>query len=190
MPFETDVDFTIGHDINKHDKTLGYTCASFKKSDHWITQKNTFDAVLKYVPKTAKIWMPFYYDGACKKILNDLGFENVIHEDKDFFTYQPDDWDMVIDNPPYSNKPKVIERLISLGKPFALVLPLNTATCKYSRKYFNNGKISLIILNNNKHHFLKPGQTEKKILSKHANPIMPCWFCFDMNLPDRIIFED
>ncbi len=183
MPFETDVDTTIGNHKNK-----AGTYQSFKKSDHWLTQPNTFQAVLKYIPKDTKIWMPFYYDGSCQKILNDIGYNNVIHLDKDFYTYQPDDWDMVIDNPPYSNKSKVIERLISLGKPFALVLPLNTIKTKYAQQFFNDGKLSLINLHNQNHHFLKPG--DKPADHGRTNPIMPCWFCYGVDLPDRLIFED
>lgn len=190
MPFETNVDNTIGNHKNKNGN-VGYTFRGFKKSDHWLTQQNTFEAILKYIPKDTKIWMPFYYDGSCKTILNNLGYHNVIHLDKDFYTYQPDDWNMVIDNPPYSNKQKVIERLISLGKPWALVLPLNTLITKYAIRFFESKKISLIALNNRKHHFIKTDESpRKKSNGTPANPIMPCWFCYDMDLPDRIIFED
>lgn len=186
MPFETDVNNTVGHDKNKPG-----TYQSFKKSDHWLTQPNTFQAILKYIPKDTKIWMPFYYDGSCQKILNDLGYDNVIHRDEDFYTYQPNDWDMVIDNPPYSNKSQVIERLISLGKPFALVLPINTLVTRYAHRNFKNKHISLIILDNRKHHFLKSGDPPR---TNHngspTNPIMPCWFCYNIDLPNRIIFED
>ena len=34
---------------------------------------------------TSRIWMPFYYDGACAEHLRALGFSHVIHEQEDFF---------------------------------------------------------------------------------------------------------
>lgn len=44
---------------------------------------------------------------------------------QDFFDYEPKEWDVIISNPPYHNKRAFWERCLDLGKPFALLLPVN-----------------------------------------------------------------
>ena len=39
-----------------------------------------------------------------------------------FFVYEPEEWDLIVSNPPFSIKQKVVERCLALGKPFALLL--------------------------------------------------------------------
>ena len=66
---------------------------------------------------------------------------------KIFFTYEPDNWDIIISNPPYKNKRKFIERCLQLNKPFALLLPttiLNDALINdLYTKY--NAKLQLLV---------------------------------------------
>jgi hypothetical protein len=68
-----------------------------------------------------------------KEYIEDLGFK-CFHENKDFFTYEPEHYDVVIDNTPYSIKKEIIEQLIKNGKPFALYLPLETLERKYIKQ--------------------------------------------------------
>jgi len=75
------------------------------------------------------IWCPFdKEDSQFVKVLSENGFNVIyshIEEDKDFLTYEPENWDIIISNPPYKDKRKYWERALDLGKPFALLLPLN-----------------------------------------------------------------
>ena len=41
---------------------------------------------------------------------------------QDFFDYEPDKWDVMVSNPPFTNKRKYFERALSFGKPFALIM--------------------------------------------------------------------
>ena len=59
-----------------------------------------------------------------------------IDEGKDFFKYEPEEWDILISNPPYSIKDAIIKRVYELNKPFALLLPLNSLQGKQRYKYF------------------------------------------------------
>jgi len=75
------------------------------------------------------IWCPFdREDSQFVKVLKENGF-NVIYSHidygQDFLTYQPEQWDVMISNPPYTNKRVYWERALDLKKPFALLLPLN-----------------------------------------------------------------
>lgn len=61
-----------------------------------------------------------------------------IDEGKDFFKYEPEQWDIMISNPPFSKKDKVLERAFSFNKPFALLLPANSIQGKARFKIFQN----------------------------------------------------
>jgi len=75
------------------------------------------------------IWCPFdKEDSLFVHILSDEGFNVIyshIENGQDFFTYEPETWDVIISNPPYKNKRSFWERCLDLKKPFALLLPLN-----------------------------------------------------------------
>lgn len=75
------------------------------------------------------IWCPFdKADSQFVKVLTDNGFKVIyshIEDGKDFLTYEPEKWDVMISNPPYKNKKVYWERALDLKKPFALLLPLN-----------------------------------------------------------------
>lgn len=59
-------------------------------------------------------------------------------EGQDFFEYEPEKWDIMISNPPFSKKDDVLQRAFDLGKPFALLLPANSIQGKKRFKIFKN----------------------------------------------------
>ncbi len=75
------------------------------------------------------IWCPFdHEDSEFVKVFKENGFKVIYsHLDygQDFLTYEPKEWDVIISNPPYTNKRVYWERALDLKKPFALLLPLN-----------------------------------------------------------------
>ncbi len=95
------------------------------------TPKYAVDLIIPYLPKDKTIWSPFsknehnYAD-----YLRSLGYKVInthIENGQDFLTYKPDfEFDIILDNPPFKNKTKFVEKAISYGKPFALFLPLNS----------------------------------------------------------------
>ena len=79
--------------------------------------------------KNKIIWLPFdREDSQFVKVLTENGFKVVyshIDYGQDFFDYEPEEWDVIISNPPYTNKRRYWERCLDLGKPFTLLLPVN-----------------------------------------------------------------
>lgn len=62
------------------------------------------------------------------KVLRENGFKVVhshISTGQDFFEYEPEQFDVILTNPPYQNKRKFIERAESFKKPYAFFLPAN-----------------------------------------------------------------
>jgi hypothetical protein len=72
------------------------------------------------------IWCPFdEVDSAFVRILSSAGHTVIrshINNNQDFYTYEPDEWDIIVSNPPFTNKRKIFERALSFGKSFALLM--------------------------------------------------------------------
>ena len=60
-----------------------------KDTDNYATDKLGWELIKQYIPTDKQIWSPFYCDGKQKEYFADMGFD-IIHEDKDFFSYTPD----------------------------------------------------------------------------------------------------
>ena len=116
----------------------GFGTKRFSVHDDYMTPKSAWEAIVSYLPKDKVIWEPFYGNGTSGKYLRELGC-NVIHEPIDFFTHNLGD--IVVSNPPFSKKKEVIERLVSLDKPFILIMPVATLYTTYTRKYLPGLKI-------------------------------------------------
>ena len=99
--------------------------------------------LLKYLDKSKIIWLPFDEEwSAFNQLLIENGFNVVrssLTQGKDFFNYEPEHWDILISNPPFSKKDEILERCYKLGKPFAVLLPMNSLQGKKRYKYFIQG---------------------------------------------------
>ena len=96
------------------------------QNDEFYTPAYAVRPILKYVPKGATVWCPF--DSAQSHFVSLLMLHGCdvlwshLDEGLDFFNYEPEDYDCIVSNPPYSKKAEVIRRCFLLGKPFALLV--------------------------------------------------------------------
>ena len=102
---------------------------------------------------------------------------------QDFFKYEPSSWDIIISNPPFSIKDKIIERLYSFDKPFAVLLPLNSLQGKTRYKYFEQG-IQLLSFDSR---ICYHNPNNMKIVIK-GTPFASAYFCRGL-LPKDLIVE-
>ena len=109
---------------------------SDNQNDNYYTKKEVWLQIKDFIPKDKKIWSPFYGDGKQKEYFKEIGFD-IIHEDKDFFNYEPSDYECIIDNPPYSKRKAIFNRLKELNKPFMLLLQPHILGCKYFYDLFD-----------------------------------------------------
>jgi hypothetical protein len=99
--------------------------------DEQYTPKYGVEVLLPHIQhlKDKIIWCPFdKEDSYFVSVLKENGFNVIyshIENGQDFLTYAPEQWDVIISNPPYKNKRSFWERCLDLKKPFALLLPLN-----------------------------------------------------------------
>jgi hypothetical protein len=89
---------------------------------------------LKYLEQfnpNATIWCPF--DMEYSKYVQEFekaGYKIIrshIDNEQNFFYYEPEEhYDVIISNPPFSQKDAVLKRLWELDKPYAMLLPVPT----------------------------------------------------------------
>ena len=76
------------------------------------------------------IWCPFDTDDSeFVKIFREAGYQVIashIDNGENFFYYEPEGYDIIISNPPFSVKDDIIKRLYELNKPYAMLLPIPT----------------------------------------------------------------
>lgn len=159
---------------------------SSEKNDY-NTPIEAWELLIRNMSDTkVKFWLPFYNDGSIQKLLWKNFKMNVIHQNKDFFTYQPKSYDVIADNPSFFQKEKVFRRCVALNKPFALLVPMETVERKYFADIFKGDKSIQIIVPKKRYEFA----------SKYANssgkiPFKSVWICWKMRLKSKnnIIFE-
>tara|TARA_R110000737_G_scaffold157324_1_gene185838 strand:+ start:4502 stop:4981 length:480 start_codon:yes stop_codon:yes gene_type:complete len=153
-----------------------------KDSDNYETDKKGWEIIAPYVPKDKVIWSPFYCDGKQKEYFEEMGYD-IIHEDKDFFSYTPD-YDIMIDNPPFSKIKDICFKLKELDKPFILVCVSTLLLSKWFQKIFKD-HLQVIIP------FKRPTFTHLTNPKKgYTPPFGVQYYCYKMNLEKDLIFID
>ena len=99
------------------------------KNDECYTPAYGVAPIIKYIPPKATVWCPFdTNESEFVKQINENGNKVIashIDNGQDFYGYEPSErWDVMISNPPFTNKRKIFERALSFNKPFALMFPL------------------------------------------------------------------
>ena len=107
------------------------------------------DALTPLLPflKNWTIWECAAGKGNLVTALESKGYQVIgtdILTGQDFLTYQPDNFDCIITNPPFSLKQEFLERCYELQKPFALLLPLTTFESKKRQDLFKKYGIEVI----------------------------------------------
>ncbi len=152
------------------------------KHDELYTPIEAVEMILPYIPKDSIIWeCTATKESNIVKVLCANNFEVIathIFEGTSFFDYEPECYDIIITNPPYSLKTQFLARAFELHKPFMFLLPLTTLEGKQRNKLFQNKTLQLLI----------PDKRFNFISTKKAPWFQTSWFCVDMNLPKDLNF--
>lgn len=166
----------------------GYLTANrTTEGDNLFSPYYIVDPIIKYLPKDKIIWLPFDEAwSAFNQRLTEEGYKVIrssLAEGKDFFEYEPDAWDIIVSNPPFSIKDRVLERLYSFNKPFAVLLPLNSLQGKTRYQYFSQG-IQLLSFD------ARVSYHDKDHMDAvvKGSPFATAYFCRDL-LPKDLIIE-
>lgn len=151
-----------------------------KDSDNYATDKIGWEIINHLIPKGKKIWCPFYCDGKQKEYMNELG-HNVIHIDKDFFKETPE-YDIIIDNPPFSIFKDICIKLKELDKPFIMMAFSKVMLMKWFQNLFKE-HLQIIIPNK------RPTFTHLTNPKKgYTPPYGVMYFCYKMDLEKDMVF--
>lgn len=170
---------------------VGYlTSDTTASGDEMFTPFYAVTPLVKYLKTSGykTVWCPFDEEwSAYVLVFKAIGI-NVIRsslsDGKDFFQYEPDEpYDVIISNVPFSKKDAVLHRLDELGKPFAILLPLNSLQGKSRFDVFENG-IQLLSFDQ------RIGFHTSKSMEApvEGSPFASAYFCRDF-LPRDLIVE-
>lgn len=151
----------------------------WSKNDEQYTPKILVEPIIKYIPKGSIVWCPFDTEDSEFVInLKENGINVVfshISLGQDFFYYEPEEYDYIVSNPPFSLKFEVLKRLYDLNKPFAMLLGLPILNYQQTGNFFLDKDLQLLIV-------------DKKVSFNGNTSAFNCsYFCYKF-LPKDIIF--
>lgn len=158
-------------------------------NDEFYTPRYAIPPILKYLKPQSKVWCPFdtvdsLFVKELKKVGHTVGHTH-IEDSQDFFKLDIK-CDYIISNPPYSLKTEVLERLFSLGTPFAMLLGVVGLFESQKRfEMFRDNKFEIMYLNR-RVSYLKSYGDEKPALNP---PFSSVYICSGI-LPQQIVFEE
>lgn len=150
------------------------------KNDECYTPAYGVQPILEYIPPRKIIWCPF--DTKESWFVKLISKQNpVVHshicEKKDFYSYEPEQWDILISNPPFTNKRLIFERALGFHKPFALLMTNTWLNDAAPKQLFKDRDLQLLMF-------------DKRIVFDNRNKITfsSSYYCWDF-LPKQIVMK-
>ena len=152
----------------------------FNIKDEYYTPKILVEPILKYIKPKSIVWCPFDTENSEFVILLKEAGHKVIYSHiglgQDFFEYEPEEYDYIISNPPFTRKLEVFDRLYKLNKPFAMICGLPILNYQEIGNFFLDKELQLLIV-------------DKKVsFDGNTASFNNSYFCHNV-LPKDIIFE-
>lgn len=166
----------------------GYlTAKTDKESDEYYTPIYAIKPILKYIPNNSIIWCPFdKEDSRFVKVFREAGFKVIathIDNGENFFYFQPEKYDVIISNPPFSIKDSILKRLAELNKPYAIILPIPTLQGEKRFEYIKDCQALIFDKRINYYKDLNDRKSTKQV------PFGSMYLCKNF-LPKDLIFEE
>ena len=141
--------------------------------------------IVKYLPKDKIIWCPFdKEDSEFVQVLTEQGYKVIyshIENGQDFYTYEPDEWDILVSNPPFTNKRQIFERALSFDKPFALIMSNTWLNDSAPKQVFKDKQLQILFFEE-RMKFSNNGVVQNKITFSSS------YFCYKL-LPKDIVMD-
>lgn len=155
-------------------------------NDECYTPDYGVQPILEYIPHDAVVWCPF--DKSHSEFVRQISKTNVvihshIDDGKDFFSYEPDNWDVMISNPPFTNKKKYFERALSFNKPFALIMTNAWLNDAAPMRLFKDRDLQLLMFDQRMKFTSPDGRDNSKITFSSS------YYCWNF-LPKQIIMKE
>ena len=155
------------------------------KNDECFTPAYAVQPILEYIPQDAKVWCPFdTSESEFVKLISQTHsvVSSHIDEGQDFFEYEPFHWDIIVSNPPFTNKRAFFQRALDLGKPFALLMANTWLNDRAPMQLFEERGLQLLLLDR-RTEFVQPNSDVSGKITFSSS-----YFCCDL-LPRDIIIK-
>jgi hypothetical protein len=146
------------------------------------------DIITPYIPAEWRVWEPARGKGYMVDRLQQHGLKVVsgdILDGQNFFDYEPDNWDCLITNPPFSTKYEFLQRCYDLGKPFALLMPFEAFLTKTALALFKVYGIELVVPDAR----IDYEMPYEGYIPGNA-PFASMWFTWGFGLPNQINYAE
>ena len=155
-------------------------------NDECYTPDYGVEPILKYIPKDTTVWCPF--DTEDSQFVIQISKQNKVirshlESGQDFFNYEPDEWDMIVSNPPFTDKRKFFERALSFNKPFALIMTNTWLNDSAPKQLFKDKDLQLLMFDKRMKFISPDGRNNDKITFSSS------YYCWNF-LPKQIIMEE
>ena len=156
-----------------------------KESDERYTPEYAVLPLLEFLEpfKGKTIWCPFdKSESKFVKVLTKYDYDVVyshIDNGQDFYTYQPEHFDLIISNPPFTGKKDTFERVLSFDKPFALLMTLDWLRDAAPKRLFREKDWQLLMFEE---------RVQYKNSDKDCIDFSSAYYCYNF-LPKQIIMR-
>ena len=155
------------------------------KNDECYTPAAGVLPILEYIKPGTIVWCPF--DEAQSEFVKIISQHTTvtyshISQGQDFFTYEPPHWDVIVSNPPFTDKRRYFERALSFNKPFALIMSNTWLNDSAPMQLFKVKDLQLLMFSK-RMKFTGPSITSEQITFSSS------YYCYDF-LPKQIIMKD
>ena len=163
----------------------------FEIHDDYYTPKSAWEQINHILPKDKVVWEACLLNSHKSKspeYLRELGHKVVSDTSMNCLTQQPDNWDLIVSNPPYdiSIKKPILERFVQLDKPFVLIMNITNTFTKYFREVFHKKLQHLqVITPDDKIHFNRLNEDGSLSMKKNTS-FYCCYVCYKMNIPQDL----
>lgn len=163
-----------------------------KNNDECYTQAVSVFPILKYIPPNSTVWCPFdKVDSNFVKLIGNSHKVIYSHIDtgQDFLSWEPEEhWDIIISNPPFTNKKMFFKRALSLNKPFALIMSNTWLNDSAPYKLFHNKDLQLLMFDKRMKYNM-PDESHLAGKRKDLISFSSSYYCWNF-LPKQIIMEE
>ncbi len=155
-------------------------------NDECYTPDYGVSPILEFIPDKAVVWCPF--DTRYSQFVKQIKKTNtVIHshidEGKDFYLYEPTEhWDVIVSNPPFTNKRGIFARALSFNKPFALLMSNTWLNDAAPKQLFSQKDLQLLMFDK-RIKFITNNITNNKITFSSS------YYCWNF-LPKQIVMRN
>ena len=154
-------------------------------NDECYTPNYAVKPILEFIPKYKIVWYPF--DKEDSEFVKQISKTNKviyshIDNNQDFFSYEPKKWDIIISNPPFTNKRKFFERALSFNKPFALIMTNTWLNDAAPKQLFKDKDLQLLMFDKRMKFTSPDGRDNNKITFSSS------YYCYNF-LPKQIIMK-